>query len=201
MITTVVFDLGMVLSNPPQLLDVVGEALGAEPEALDAVYWNDRAAYDSGTSAAEHWGAIAGALQLELTDEQLEGVARADALAWMELRPDARALLRDCQANGYRVAILTNSPRIMEQAIADAEWSADVDHVFVSAVLGVAKPDPRLYQHVTTVLGVEAHTIAFVDDKQDNVDGARNIGWEAHLWRDDADTRAWLQDLGVLARN
>ena len=38
-----------------------------------------------------------------------------------------------------------------------------------------------------------------VDDRPENVEGALAAGWTAHLWQDDADTRAWLTELGVLA--
>lgn len=47
-------------------------------------------------------------------------------------------------------------------------------------------------------LELEPGEIAFIDDKQANVDGALAVGWHAHLWVSDADTRAWLETLGVL---
>ena len=37
--------------------------------------------------------------------------------------------------------------------------------------------------------------IAFIDDRMPNVDGAAALGWQAHLWVDDADSLAWLAEV------
>ncbi len=56
-----------------------------------------------------------------------------------------------------------------------------------------------VYARLAADLGVPPAAIAFVDDRPENVEGALAAGWTAHLWQDDADTRAWLTELGVLA--
>jgi FMN phosphatase YigB (HAD superfamily) len=40
--------------------------------------------------------------------------------------------------------------------------------------------------------------VAFVDDRQVNVEGARAVGMPARLFVDATDLRGWLVDLGVL---
>ena len=64
--------------------------------------------------------------------------------------------------------------------------------------MGVTKPDPAVYFRVQEVVDLEPAELAFIDDRPANVYGARQAGWEAHLFVDDADTRAWLVGLGVL---
>ncbi len=71
--------------------------------------------------------------------------------------------------------------------------------MYVSALIGSAKPKRAIYDHAAADLGVPPAAIAFVDDRPENVEGALAAGWTAHLWQDDADTRAWLTELGVLA--
>lgn len=51
---------------------------------------------------------------------------------------------------------------------------------------------------MTEVLACAPEEIAFVDDLPANVVAARRAGWQASVWTSDADTRAWLVDLGVL---
>jgi len=50
------------------------------------------------------------------------------------------------------------------------------DAFFESAVLGIHKPDPRIYQHACQELGIEAHEAVFLDDIGRNLKSARNLG-------------------------
>ena len=198
MIKAVIFDLGEVLSSPPSLLPTLAERLGTTEEWLAANYWIGRDAYDAGDSTEQYWGRLAAAAGVPGQKELFDELALLDASIWSELRPAARQLLRDCREAGVTVAILSNAPHAM-QAIADeADWRHYLDRLFISATLGLMKPDPAIYGAVAEQLDLPGRRIAFIDDKQTNVDGALAAGWEAHLWVDDADTRAWLVGLDVL---
>ena len=190
MIEAVVFDLGQVLSSPPDLLPRLAARIGVPPGHLGAHYGTDRLAYDAGSDAAAYWGPILEALDRAPDDDTVTALAELDALISMELRDDALAILRDCAAADVTVALLTNASHALEPAIAAADWRRHLDHVFVSATIGLLKPDEALYRHVTDALGVAPERIAFIDDKPANVDGALRVGW--------TDTRAWLTRLGVL---
>lgn len=198
MIRAVVFDLGEVLASPPSLLPKLAERLGTTVEQLAAHYWTGRRAYDAGEPADRYWGPLVAAVGGTANDKFFDELALLDASIWSELRPTAWQLLRDCREAGVTVAVLSNSPHAM-QTIADrAPWRRDIDHLFISATLGVMKPDPAIHVLVADALGLPGTALAFIDDKQENVDGALAAGWHAHLWKDDADTRAWLQGQGVL---
>lgn len=200
MIKAVVFDLGEVLSSPPSLLPLLAERMGVTPELLNQHYWTGRADYDAGIPIRDYWGPVLEGVGLtEFDDDFVADIAHLDADTWSNLRPAAWQLLRDCRAAGRTVAVLSNSPREMQVAADGAPWRADVDHLYVSAVLGAVKPQPEIYQRVQDELKVEPHEIAFTDDKQANVDGALAVGWQAHLWISDDDTRSWLEALGVLS--
>lgn len=198
MIKAVVFDLGEVLASPPSLWSTLAMRIGTTEDQLDTLYWNDRDAYDAGASATRYWTPIVESLGRPKDTEQLDELADLDARTWSELRPSARQLLRDCRASGTTVAILSNSPHAMQIAADRAPWRNDVDHLFISATMGLMKPDPEIYAAVAESLALTGSHIAFIDDKQKNIDGAVNAGWHAHLWVDDADTRAWLVGLGVV---
>ncbi len=51
-----------------------------------------------------------------------------------------------------------------------------VDHLLISAELGVAKPDPEIYRQLQQQLGVEYNEILFVDDFSRNIEGAQAMG-------------------------
>lgn len=93
---------------------------------------------------------------------------------------------------------MSNAPFALDLGLLDADFAHEADHWFVSASMGVSKPSRAAYARVTEVLELEPYEIAFVDDRPANVAGAERMGWIAHLWASDADTRAWLESLGVL---
>ncbi len=56
------------------------------------------------------------------------------------------------------------------------------DHIFISAEMGVAKPDPQIYRRTLDHLGVGADEAIFVDDALENVNAADQIGMHAILF-------------------
>lgn len=198
MIQAVVFDLGEVLASPPSLLPGHAARLGVEESALRAHYWDGRPDYDAGSSDADYWGPLLERLGVDATQELIDETARYDASCWSELRSTARQLLRDVRGAGTTVAILSNAPVAMKVAADTAPWREDVHHLFISGTLGFVKPDHDIYRHVERKLGLEGREIAFVDDRLPNVEAAAELGWQAHHWVSDADTRVWLVGLGVI---
>ncbi len=97
------------------------------------------------------------------------------------------------QGWNVQTALLSNAPIVLGKAIRRTAWAAAFDFIFISAELGVTKPDPVVYDMVTAELGADPGEIAFIDDREPNVDAAAAAGWNAHLWVDDADSLAWLR--------
>jgi epoxide hydrolase-like predicted phosphatase len=89
----------------------------------------------------------------------------------------------------YRTAILSNSAdgaRRQEQA----RWGFEqlVDLVIYSHEVGLAKPDARIYQLACDRLDVRPAEMVFIDDVPQMVDGAAELGINAVLHRDTAET-------------
>ena len=57
------------------------------------------------------------------------------------------------------------------------------DEVVVSADVGIAKPEPRIYAIAAQRLGLPAADCVFVDDLEPNVDAARAAGMHAIHFR------------------
>jgi len=198
MIRAVVFDLGQVLSSPPDIHSHPAGLLGVTTEAFTAGYWTSRQAYDEGAADADYWGPLLTGLGLAASPETVDLLATTDATIWTRIRPEAEALLADTKATGLRTALLSNAPRALGAAIEASAWRRYLDRVYISALIGSAKPKRPIYDYAANDLDVEPSAIAFVDDRPENVDGALAAGWTAHLWVDDTDTRAWLRSIGVL---
>ena len=101
--------------------------------------------------------------------------------------------IRRIRARGLRVAALTNNWVTSRGASSPLRGHFDV---FVeSAVVGLRKPDPRIYELVCARLGVAPARVAFLDDIGRNLKPARALGM-ATIKVDDPD-RA-LEELGAL---
>ena len=198
MIRAVVFDLGGVLASGEGMIDEPARLLGVDPAAFEELYWAGRAAYDAGASDREYWTPILEGVGKPAAVETIQQLARADAELWLEVRPEARALVRDVRRAGRTVAVLSNAPFNVDNALLDRDFAEEADSWFVSASMGVMKPDLATYLRVGEVLDLEAYEIAFIDDRPENVAGAERAGWAAHLWSSDADSRAWLKSIGAL---
>ena len=192
----VVFDFGIVLSSPPGLFDAHARDLGVSASLVEQHYEEGRGLWDGGGAAEDYWGPFLERFGLRATGELIARTVATDLAQWLPLRDGARQILRDCRASGHRVVVLSNAPVEMAAAMEEADWRADVDDLFVSGPLRLMKPDPEIYRLVAERVGPR---LAFIDDREPNVVAARELGWQAHLWVDDADTRAWLTELGVLS--
>jgi putative hydrolase of the HAD superfamily len=97
----------------------------------------------------------------------------------------------------YTTAILSNSAdgaRREEQARYGFEQLVDV--VIYSHEVGLAKPDPRIYQLTCDQLGVAPDEVVFIDDTPLVVDSANDFGWHAVLH--DGDTLATIATVRTL---
>ena len=71
---------------------------------------------------------------------------------------------------------------------------------FASHEIGLLKPDPRVYEHVTEELGCRPEAIAFFDDTMKNVAAARDCGLDAHHVVGIEALKEKLQGLGIIER-
>jgi epoxide hydrolase-like predicted phosphatase len=80
----------------------------------------------------------------------------------------------------YTTALLSNAWDNLRALLKDFWKIEDIfDHFFISAELGIAKPDPDIFHLVIDTLKQDPEEIIFIDDFQENVDGAREAGIHA----------------------
>jgi epoxide hydrolase-like predicted phosphatase len=53
------------------------------------------------------------------------------------------------------------------------------DVIVFSSEVGVCKPDPHIFQCALEQLGVDASATVFIDDRENNVNGAKALGIHA----------------------
>lgn len=75
---------------------------------------------------------------------------------------DVSAYLHALKWRGYTVAVCSNLAQAYGGKV--RELVPDVDHHFLSYEIGLVKPDPAIYAHVSTALGIEPRECLFVGD-------------------------------------
>lgn len=122
---------------------------------------------------------------------------------WIEMAspeiPGSVRLLRALRQTGLPVFALTNFGReTFEVAAAHYAFFAEFDRRFVSAHLGLLKPEPEIYAHVEAETGLPPESLLFADDRPENVEAARARGWQAHLFDGPEGWAARLAGEGLL---
>lgn len=112
--------------------------------------------------------------------------------------PGSEALVKDLAGLGLRLYGLTNwSAETFRHAEPAAPVIGLLDDVVVSGRVGLAKPDPRIYELLAERFDVDPARAVFLDDKQENVDAARAAGFTAIRFTDAEAARTDLRGLGL----
>lgn len=178
MIPNAVFDIGQVLMSwHPQLEPYFGAAAAREVE---------QAIWGSGLWTEMDRGVIPEAeliRRMELlapnSRPQLETV-----LNHLELVADARDYaipwIRALKAAGHRVFYLSNYSRLLRSTVPQAiDFLPEMEGGVFSCDVGLLKPDPRIYERLCRDYALRPEECLFIDDRQENVDGAIACGFHA----------------------
>ena len=110
-------------------------------------------------------------------------------------------LQRALRARGVPVFALTNFGRhTFEDALPKMDFLQDFDRLYVSGVMGVIKPDPRIYQMVEEDCGLPPESLLFTDDRADNITAAARRGWRTHQFESWQGWAARLVAEGLLTK-
>lgn len=100
----------------------------------------------------------------------------------------------------YRLATINNESRELNlYRIQRFDLARSFSAFFSSCFLGVQKPDPQIYRIATDVMHAEPHRCLFIDDRLENVGGAREAGLRSVHARTPADVRDALRREEVVA--
>ena len=80
--------------------------------------------------------------------------------------------------------VLLSNTNVVHWEFIESNWliSKFFDHTVLSYEVKALKPDEKIYRSVLKKTGVNAHDCFFVDDLQANVEGAKNLGFDAALF-------------------
>lgn len=184
-IKSVVFDFGNVICYPvanEKIARAAAECRLAVDEFLRA-FWLNRLPYDAGLSPQEYWRGIAAAASTEFDDPLIERMVQHEIGFWNTFDPRVLSWIDVLRQRGYPIGILSNLPFPMAGALRGTPgFMEHFDHVTFSCELGLFKPQAAIYEHSFRGLGVAPEETLFIDDKIENVEGARAMGMHAEVF-------------------
>jgi putative hydrolase of the HAD superfamily len=189
----VMFDYGGVVSHPPtrqDLAELAGVA-GVPVPALEGVYWEWRGAYDlAELDVTGYWQQVGRSLGRSFGEAEVSELARLDCASWLRLQAGTVALIEDLAAAGQSLALLSNAPDQLADAISALPIAAHFGQLIFSCQLKLAKPDPRCYSYALARLGASADEVIFIDDRSENVTAAADLGLRSVHFTSPEATRA-----------
>ena len=127
----------------------------------------------------------------------IEKLRQVDKEMWSRPNEPMIRWLQRIHAGGFKTAILSNMPTDMADHVREIfPWLSDFDHHIFSAEVRSAKPEPAIYRHAIEALEVAPPEALFIDDREENLAGARAMGIRGIRYRSVERLREDLRAIG-----
>lgn len=177
------FDYGEVISfspSPEDRAELVRTA-GVDAEAFWPSYDRHRDELDRGDlDIAGYWARIAADTGTSFDPALVQQLWAIDFRSWITVNPTTVQILDELHAGATRIALLSNAGFDFGSLFRYAPFGRYFEKVFVSAELNLLKPEPEIYLHAITELGITAEQLVFIDNKSINTDAAAALGITVH---------------------
>jgi len=176
-IKAVFFDLGGVIVRtefqaPRQQL---AEKLGMEYDDLSKLVFDS----DSGVrasigeiSSAEHWASVIQRLKRPASEL---AVIREEFFAGDIVDRTLLEYIRSLRGK-YKTGLISNAWSDLREFIVREKFDDAFDHMVISAEVGAAKPEPKIFQIALEHFGASPNEAVFVDDFEVNIEGCEKVG-------------------------
>jgi putative hydrolase of the HAD superfamily len=172
----------------------VGQALRAQWEERAFGWWHLRSTEDETRFWDDYGQELVGRLGLPAS-------AAADLMAafpyerYMKPVDGARDVLTELRGRGLKIGVLSNTLPSIGRTLSAVGLDDLVDVALATCTLGVHKPEAQAFLLAADALGVAPGEVLFIDDKAENVEGARAVGMRAELIDIQGQTPGALSDL------
>ncbi len=203
MIKACIFDFGgvLVITEDDRPRHAWDERLGLPIGSVErVVHYSDLwiQAQLGRISYEDYWKGVAE--RLYMRQEDIDAL-RHDYFSGDRLNYRLVNMIRELREQHFVTAILSNETTELLERLQKLGLRDLFDHVFISAQLGVMKPDPAAYRLTLQALQVQPHEAIFLDDALRNVRAAQQLGLHALLFRPEMDVRTEFQKIIQQATN
>jgi epoxide hydrolase-like predicted phosphatase len=182
-INAVIFDWGGVLIEDPApaLFKYCANALGVSAEQYVTAF--DICINDFQTGAVtekQFWTNMTKHLNAPMP--KVNSLWTEAFMATYRPRQEMFSLASRLRKAGCKTAILSNTEKPVVEIINKQKYDA-FDITVLSCLEGTAKPGRKIYDLTLDRLGIPAGQALFIDDKQENIEGAKQAGLQTILFK------------------
>ena len=161
----------------------IAKDTGLTPDFIETAFWHFNDAVCKGQLDREAFNqAFAKQLGIDTIDWQSYYLAAVIPI------PEMHEVVRWASTR-YKVGLLSNIGEGFVEELRGKGLIPDIkyDAIIDSSVVGVIKPDTKIYQVAQAKSGVSANEILFIDDSRANLIPAQQLGWHV-MWFNDYDS-------------
>ena len=188
MIRNIIFDMGNVLIKfvPSQIVEELGLTSKEDEELLLKTVFHSGEWHqtDLGTmTELDLWNSVSQKLP-----KHLLSYAHDIILEWdkdLVPVPGMEDFVRTCKEKGYKIYLLSNASLRQPLYFPRIPGNQYFDGTVISAILGICKPDRRIYEYLLFKYGLKAEECVFIDDLPANIEAANEVGIHGILFDGD----------------
>ena len=142
------------------------------------------------TGYTEH---LSRSLNVVMCDEQWREGWNA---LWTQPHKDVNALLPSLKMR-FQLCAFSNTNAVHAESFLSLypDVFAHFDQLFLSHEVGCRKPAPESFLRICNMLQCQPNQVTFLDDSQENIEGAKSAGVTAHLTRSESEIVRVLRSL------
>ncbi len=196
-IKAVIFDWGGVLIDDPRpaLMRYCAKALGVSEETYVKAHNKFMDDFQKGLLSEQiFWAKVC--KELNRPKPQVRSLWGDAFRAAYSPRTDMFSLVARLKKNGYRTALLSNAEVPAMQFFGELRYDM-FDVAVFSCAEGMIKPARKIYEITVDRLGCDPEQAVFIDDRQENINGAKEAGLNAILFKNVEQVKTDLTRLGV----
>ena len=136
-------------------------------------FWEE---YDRGVVSYER--VVSDLAEYNSCDRELADKNLRRSILTQEEIPATKALIAELKAAGYKLYVLSNMSLEFIEFLRKTDVYKYFDGEVVSCEEHVVKPDAEIYKRLVDMYSLNEGETMFIDDRKENVEAARNQGWE-----------------------
>jgi putative hydrolase of the HAD superfamily len=178
---TAIFDLNGIFIQSPKLSGRFEQAFGVPPEKflpkLSEIM--DKVRRPNAGRAFAYWEPVLTEWGIKLSEQEFWDFWFGAEKVSMDMADFARSL----RGKGIKSFILSNNFKERADYYDQHSWTHEIaDKIYYSWQTGFVKPDTRAWTNILQENNLRANDCVYFDDKEENLQAARSVGIEAHLF-------------------
>lgn len=197
-IKAVIFDWGGVLIDDPRpvLIRYCSRALGVPEDRYVTAHWKFAADFIKGLIGEDvFWTRVCG--ELNKPGPRVRSLWGDAFRAAYSPRPKVFAIAPQLQKSGYKTALLSNTEVPAVEFFHQLQYDM-FDVLVFSCEEGMMKPERKIYEITVERLDCQPGQAVFIDDRAENVNGAKQAGLNTILFENIEQVKDELARLSVI---